>query len=89
MNAIPTIVHPLGEYWRQPDSSEITIDDTYALMSEKTFQALAEYSTSVPSGVYEGKMWKKISGALRFLMWYGISDKTDCCSINSRKIIIV
>lgn len=55
---IPPIVHPMGKHWDQPDRSKIVIDAKTAVMDRATFDALHEYSTSYPSGVYEGKMWK-------------------------------
>lgn len=55
---IPPMLHEMGRHWRQPDRSRITIDATHALMSQADFEALADYTTSQPSGVYEGKMWK-------------------------------
>lgn len=55
---IPPMIHPLSKYWEQPDRSRITIDATHAMMDKKAFDELHTYSTSQPSGVYEGKMWK-------------------------------
>lgn len=97
-NYIPDMVHPLSKGWfEQPKREDITIDDTSALMSEKSFKMLHEYSTSQPSGVYEGKMWKAhwyelIDGKKVwdwYLCWYGLSTKPGSVSNNSRKIIIV
>lgn len=58
--SIPAMTHPLGKHWKQPEVDEITIDDTHALMSQRAFDKLLEYSASRPSGVYEGKMWKAV-----------------------------
>lgn len=55
---IPPITDPLGKHWQQPHRRFIELDDTHALMSEQTFKGLKEYSTSIPTGRYEGKMWK-------------------------------
>lgn len=55
---IPPMIHPLGRHWQQPPRHHITVDDRHALMDRRAFEQLAEYSTSVPSGVYDGKMWK-------------------------------
>src|ERR1043165_9759166 len=86
---IPPITHPLGEHWRQPDRSRILIDETHAVMDQATFDDLSEYSTSFPSGVYEGKMWKQNLTVYRTLrspdvdpcafpdwrlVWYGYAD---------------
>jgi hypothetical protein len=56
---IPKMTHPLSKHWEQPDRREIEIDATHAMMSQKAFEALHEYSCSQPSGVYEGKMWRR------------------------------
>lgn len=100
-NVIPPMTHPLGSHWKQPRTSEILLDDTHALMSRRTFDDLSEYSASNPSGVYEGKMWKREDGAFDreflarggkpewLLCWYGESEKPDHVSNNSRKIILL
>jgi hypothetical protein len=74
MNVIPPITDPLGRHWQQPNPSEIEIDDTHALMSQRTFDALLEYSASNPTGVYAGKMWRRHAGDLWLLCWYGESQ---------------
>ncbi len=102
MNTIPPITEPLGRYWEQPDLSAILIDDEFALMSRKTFDALSEYSASRPSGVYPGKMWKRHDGAFDrnflahggkpewLLCWYGESEiGPGYCSNHGRKIILL
>lgn len=100
-NKIPQITDPLGRHWQQPSPEKIAIDETHALMDYATFAALADYSSSIPSGVYDGKMWRRHDGIFdrRFLdsgvipewllMWYGPSDDPGKCSINSRKILLV
>lgn len=95
---IPLMTHPMSRYWDQPNRNEITIDATHALMSRKTFDLLHEYSRSIPTGAYEGKMWKAelykdvgsgIQTLKWFLRWYGFypADPTQV-SINQREIII-
>ncbi|MES2218392.1 MAG: hypothetical protein V4501_08265 [Pseudomonadota bacterium] len=89
-NVIPPMIDPLGKYWRQPDSSLIGVDEANALMDETTFRGLLNYSTSIPSGVYPGKMWRRTEDGQRWLLcWYGLSGKGDgFCSINNREILI-
>lgn len=68
---IPPMMHELGRYWEQPDRSEIEVDGTHALMSPAAFYALSDYSSSNPSGVYEGKMWVRWRiGVGPLLCWY-------------------
>jgi len=92
--AIPKMTHPLSAYWHQPDRSRVLIDDTHALMSRRTFEELLEYTGTIPTGAYEGKMWKsKFWIGERsdwLLMWYGFypPDPNEV-SINSREIILI
>lgn len=100
-NRIPPITASLGrsQSQHQPSPDEITIDDTHALMSPDTFVRLSNYSTSDPTGVYEGKMWRaqevvSTAEALRFsdrwlLRWFGYSEDPNKCSYNQRLILIV
>lgn len=86
---IPRITDPMGSSWRQPHRRYIEIDNTHALMSEQTFKGLVEYSTSLPSGVYSGKMWRACKGGIWFLAWYYPSNDTKYMNIEWREIIIV
>ena len=87
---IPLMTHPLGQYWQQPARDAILVDDKHAVMSRASFRQLAEYSSSRPSGVYPGKMWKAITlDGTAYLCWYGIvPGRDDLCSNNSRLILI-
>lgn len=88
-NIIPVMTDEMGRYWQQPERESILIDDSHAVMSEKDFEYLANYSHSIPSGVYPGKMWKAImQDGRNFLYWYsGVVDGR--CAINRREILIV
>jgi len=88
------MVNPLGRYWPQPPLEAILVDDIHALMSERTLGQLSEYSASVPSGVYAGKMWKRRVYTGWFLCWYGpgVADpdgKTDGMYTYARKVLIL
>lgn len=89
---IPEMVHPLGKAWSQPDRSKIKFSFGVAWVDQKTFDQLAEYSSSLPSGVYEGKMWRRkyvVNGFTKNLLcWYDKSDKPDQCSIKKIDLII-
>lgn len=101
-DTVPPMTHPLGKHWSQPDSAEMEISSKTAKMSRETFDALAEYSTSNPTGAYEGKMWKRHHGSVHpaalpkgadgpawLLCWYGYSRiGTGYVSNNHRKIIL-
>jgi hypothetical protein len=100
-NEIPPITEPIGRHWDQPDRSRILVDNECAMMDRKTFEALSEYSASMPSGVYEGKMWRRHDGIFDqeflakggkpswLLVWFGRSNKPGMVSVNSRPIVIV
>lgn len=86
---IPPMTDPLGRHWRQPSRQEILIDEEHAVMTRSTFDKLAEYSTTRPTGVYPGKMWKAIYGNGAYLRWYGIVEgRPDLCSNNQRLILL-
>lgn len=87
---IPPMTNPLGKYWEQPNRSEILIEDESAIMLNSTFEKLKNYSHSIPSGVYEGKMWKSIGKFGRpFLRWYqSIPGNTEMMDIVTVSIIV-
>lgn len=92
---IPVMTDPMGRHWSQPDPAAILLDDTHALMTSATFGQLAEYSGTVPTGVYPGKMWRRHDGifdtkATRrpwLLCWYG-EDKDGKCEILFREVLL-
>ena len=93
LEVIPKMTHPLSKHWPQPNRNEIEFTETKARMSQYVFDQLKNYSRSVPTGVYEGKMWKRgepyFSPAKWFLCWYGVSKEPNKCSINYREIELV
>lgn len=91
---IPTMTDPMGRYWRQPSRDEILVDEHHAVMDASALDALAEYSCTVPTGVYVGKMWKRrkvYSDKCKewLLCWFGPSDKPEHCSIEVRPILLL
>jgi len=88
-NIIPPITHPLGKGWDQPDTEKIHLSDYSASMKQKECDALKEYSTSNPTGVYAGKMWKRRVDDGFILCWWSDSEKEGFCIFNSRKLIII
>lgn len=96
MTVIPPITDPLGRSWRQPPLERILLDDSHAVMDTATFQALLEYSTTLPTGVYPGKMWRAQGFDARtrrwtgswFLRWFGECDDPAKCSNNQREILL-
>lgn len=87
---IPPMTDPLSKYWGQPSAKDILIDETTAIMTEKTFRELKDYSASNPTGVYEGKMWKRCatSDECYMLCWYQ-AGAPDTCNIQTRTILVL
>ena len=84
---VPPITHPMGRHWNQPDHHQMAFDETHVLMTDRDFDDLGEYSTSIPSGVYEGKMWKCLQRGVWYLRWFGVSDDPDKVSNHHRVIL--
>ena len=86
---IPPMTHPLSRYWEQPSRENILIDATHAVMSEEDFSQLHDYSWSIPTGTYLGKMWKaKGDDGKWYLRWYDIDPNPEMLSIPTREILI-
>lgn len=99
MDQIPELDSPFDQNaWRQPSRESILIDATHACMTQDTFAQLAEYSTTMPTGVYPGKMWRRHDGiydkkcpveSRRWLLcWYGLADNS-MCPIEFREVLII
>lgn len=87
---IPEMIDPLGQYWDQPkDIREAPMDDKTVLLTPRQLQGLHEYSTTMPSGVYPGKCWKRQEGRKWFLGWYGVDPDPKFCTNNWRQIEVV
>lgn len=98
---VPPMVHKLSSAWNQPNPKNFLFDEKDVMMTLDEFEALADYSFSQPSGVYEGKMWKakvwfrnnpgdnKVIGYWH-LKWFDFCpDDMDKCSTQSRRIVLV
>lgn len=86
---VPIITDPLGLSWKQPPRTAITIRGEYATMKKIYFNQLLEYSSSFPSAVYVGKMWKCRGPDSWLLRWYDAHPTNpSLCTIEQRHIII-
>lgn len=86
---IPPITEPLGRYWDQPGAINILLTDVRAVMKKKYFNMLAEYSCSLPSGVYAGKMWKRFALGLWYMCWYEDHPTIKSRCLIKEKIIFI
>ena len=87
-NVIPPMTNPLGAHWPQPDRSEVFTDDANAYMSASSAKRLYHYDRSMPSGVYDGKMWLRNHGNDDYLWWFGPAEDPNQCTTNYRKLVI-
>lgn len=98
-NIIPPITDPMGKSWNQPSLDRIEVGDEYATLSKKDLDSLPEYSSTLPSGVYPGKMWKRHDGVYDpvckvedrkwLLCWFGeVPGDPNKCSINHRSVLL-
>lgn len=71
--------------WRQPKGlrDRVGIYWNHATISERDWRQLANYETSVPSGVYPGKAWRR--GHL--LCWFG-PDIGGRCKIGHLRALV-
>lgn len=88
---IPPMTDPLGKYWEQPKTENIKLCDSHVHISQSDFEKLKNYSMSNPSGVYEGKMWKRFSNGSWVLCWYQqcVPPKEGFLDINVLPIKII
>ena len=87
-NYIPEMTNELGKYWDQPSRDEMEFSENEVFMDDNTFKQLKNYSTSVPTGCYEGKMWKSLGAKGWYLRWYANLNPTHC-QIKSKLIFII
>lgn len=86
MNNIPEMTHPLSKGHEQPATWNMLLDkdDQFVRMTRSVWNRLLEYNSSIPTGVYEGKMWR----CYDWLCWFGPSEHPDKCALHRRKIIL-
>jgi len=82
---IPRMTDPLGRYWDQPRDlcARVRLFDTHATISERDWQRLPRYDSSIPSGVYPGKAWRRG----KFLCWFG-PDRNGSCHVGYLRALI-
>lgn len=82
---LPKMTDPLGMHWRQPPGlrDRVGLFGTHAAISESDFYALPHYATSIPSGVYPGKAWRRG----KYLCWYGPS-RNGQCAIGRLRVLV-
>lgn len=98
----PPLDSPFGAgSWKQPRREDVLIDDDHALLTVEDFNALPEYSCSIPTGAFPGKMWRRHDGAhdmsararghtpVWMLCWYGYTSDPKQLSINRRRVLLV
>lgn len=54
---IPPITDPMSRSW-PVRNTDVTVFRDKAIVTQRVFDLLPEYSTTQPTGVYPGKIWK-------------------------------
>jgi len=85
---IPPMTDPLCAHWEQPALERILLSPREASMTFADFERLAEYSASIPTGTYLGKMWRSRRRNEWFLHWYDVDPDPKMLAIPSRRIVI-
>jgi len=83
--AIPKITHPLGKAWEQAENVKILFNTAW--VTQVDFDNLLTYQHSQPSGVYEGKMWKRKEDDRWILCWY-VNIPNGMCRVETLPLII-
>jgi hypothetical protein len=86
---IPPMTDPLGEYWDQPPRENITIDGEFARMTKADLELLKDYTHTIPTGKYLGKMWKMRKDDKWHLLWYDIDPDPKFLAIPHREIFLI
>jgi len=87
---VPPITCELGKSWRQPNPHNFVWDDDCVAMSREDYERLHTYDCTDPTGIYEGKMWKRHSGGKCYLCY--ITDcpgHPDFCTIHRIELIVI
>jgi hypothetical protein len=90
-NPIPEMTWEQKQAWKQPDANTFDFDFApgHVVMTQAQRKQLARYDTTLPSGVYEGKMWICDWGnGTDRLVWFGESHLSNQCLINHRTILL-
>jgi hypothetical protein len=82
---LPRMTDPLGRHWGQPAGlrDRVRVYETHATIAEADWRKLSDYRTSLPSGVYAGKVWRR--GPL--LCWYG-PIRGDSCRVGYLRALV-
>ncbi|QDH83961.1 hypothetical protein Axy10_024 [Achromobacter phage vB_AxyP_19-32_Axy10] len=65
------------------------ISDTHCMLPKEDFDRLSEYSATMPTGVWPGKVWKAEVGGVWYIRWYGIVPGDDRVCSNNQRIAVV
>ena len=86
---IPMRTDPLRDHWDQPSHSDLFFTEEEVIVSRWAFNVLKEYSSTIPSGAYPGKMWKCHYDGQWELCWFGIHLTDDkLVTINRMPLIV-
>ena len=73
-----------------PTGDVIVKDATHALMAQRTFDRLGEYSSSIPSGKIPGKHWKCLcSDGVWVVRWYEQDPDSDAHLLIPARLVLI
>lgn len=67
---VPPITDPLGKYWDAPRREDLIFTLLHVHVTQHQFTKLPNYQYTLPTGTYEGKMWRRKIGRHWFLVYY-------------------
>lgn len=101
-DVIPDITDEMGNSWNQPSRFSLifhmvpewpgrpAMKPKAVYMSKASCNILSEYSSSTPSGVYPGKMWKGFWDDTWYLVWYtAVEGEPGFCKVHMCPILLL
>lgn len=99
---VPAIELDLGRNWPQPTRNALYfhmapeneknpgLKPKAVYMTKQTMEELREYSSSTPTGVYPGKMWRGHWDDTWYLLWFSeAKSDPNMCAVNSCPILLL
>lgn len=99
---VPAIELDLGRNWSQPtrdflnfhmapeQPGSLVLKPKAVYMTKRTMEELREYSSTTPTGVYPGKMWRGHWDDTWYLLWFSeVKSDPNMCAVNSCPILLL
>lgn len=99
---VPAIELDLGRNWPQPTRDSLNfhmapeneknpgLKPKAVYMTKRTMEELQEYSSTTPTGVYPGKMWRGHWDDTWYLLWFSeVKSDPNMCQVHSCPILLL